>query len=678
MRKPPSKFVRKWLESVASHHPSRKSPLAAFWKVRWEALYRKNGSPSNFSIKRKHVQQSHEVIRAWKERRQCQPATDHSFHYDRLNWASKEIRLIRILPEDPETATDEGYLPVGCEIKSVSLDEKPSYIALSYAWGDTTLARPLVLNGKDFHATASLDAALRQIRKMQVESTTFRDQWFWVDALCINQEDEIEKSWQVQRMNQIFQEAQYALVWLGTESKDSEKAMRALEHIGLSVAAGADPLDNAALSTFHLLSGLYNEFSPSVRGLLMRSWWRRIWVVQEFASAKDVVFLCGDVQLSWRPCFGALEALEKFQRALAEKGWRGNIGGQNHQQLMTETSIITEILRLFRIRHSLKNSQKRLSLWELLTLKRFGMLSSDNRDFVYALTGIAEDAAAKHLYPDYTKHVAGVYTEVAKCFLAEGRLRTLWLCSHPRHLPGLPSWVPDWSSIWQSDRRYFSGDSGYGSGPAIFSASAKSVPDVSFSSQNGCMILHLEGFRFDTVSATKPAFDMQHVLRAGGFLRAHLALQSRFRAFWELQGGWDKVFRTAITDIEPIWGEDLNFKYRRSTHKMRNELYGTLANATDESGGFEAGWRLPASRLDILYRNNGRKPFITSKGFLGLGPEGMRDEDVVVLICGAEVPFVLREEENKGYTLVGEAYVDGIMDGQVMDMGLNKVTFDIV
>ncbi|KAJ4296624.1 hypothetical protein N0V90_006672 [Kalmusia sp. IMI 367209] len=593
------------------------------------------------------------------------PAT---FRYDRLNWATDEIRLIRILPEElPKTADEDS--PVACEIISVSLNDRPQYIALSYAWGDTALACPLTLNGKAFKATASLDAALRQIRKMQLQSTTFQDQLFWIDAISINQADEIEKSWQVQRMNSIFSAARYALVWLGPSSRDSDKAMEVLEHVGLKVASGSDPLDNATLSTFHLLSRLYNEFSPSVRDLLVRAWWRRIWVVQEFASAQDVVFLCGDVQLSWRPCFAALEALEKFQRALAEKGWRGNIGGQNYQQLMGEINGISGILRLFRIRQALKQNQKRLSLWELLTLKRFGMLSSDNRDFVYALTGIAEDAGAKNLYPDYTKHVAKMYTEVAKCFLVEGRLRTLWLCSHPRRLPGLPSWVPDWSSMWQSDRRYFSSDSGYGSGSPIY---------VSFSSRNDGMILHLEGYLIDTVSATKPAFDMDQVLQRGGFLRAHLALQARFRAFWELQRGWGKVFQTCVTDLEPVWGADLHFNYRRSTRKMRRELYGALANATDESGGFEASWRLPASRLDILYRHNGRRPFITKEGYLGLGPKDMRDGDVVVVVFGAEVPLVLRKAPEGGYELVGEAYVNGIMDGEVLDMGLDKVTFDIL
>jgi hypothetical protein len=192
------------------------------------------------------------------------------------------------------------------------------------------------------------------------------------------------------------------------------------------------------------------------------------------------------------------------------------------------------------------------------------------------------------------------------------------------------------------------------------------------------MVLHLEGYRLDTVSATKPAFDMDQVLQRGGFLRASLALQGRYRAFWELQRyRWDALFRVCVTDIEPVWGADLHFNYRRSTPRMWRELYGELAHATDESGGFEASWRMPASRLDILYRHNGRRPFVTKGSYLGLGPKDMQSGDVVVIVSGAEVPLILREAPEGGYKLVGEAYVDGVMDGEALDMGLEKVTLDI-
>lgn len=60
----------------------------------------------------------------------------------------------------------------------------------------------------------------------------------------------------------------------------------------------------------------------------------------------------------------------------------------------------------------------------------------------------------------------------------------------------------------------------------------------------------------------------------------------------------------------------------------------------------------------------GRRPFSTRTGFLGMGPQNIQINDVVVLLQGAETPFVFRSGRNRLYELVGEAYVHGIMNGE--------------
>jgi hypothetical protein len=63
----------------------------------------------------------------------------------------------------------------------------------------------------------------------------------------------------------------------------------------------------------------------------------------------------------------------------------------------------------------------------------------------------------------------------------------------------------------------------------------------------------------------------------------------------------------------------------------------------------------------------GRLPSVTRKGHLVLGPEYVKRGDFVALIKGAQVPFVLRRQHNEKYQLIGEVYVDGIMDGEAME-----------
>jgi hypothetical protein len=78
-------------------------------------------------------------------------------------------------------------------------------------------------------------------------------------------------------------------------------------------------------------------------------------------------------------------------------------------------------------------------------------------------------------------------------------------------------------------------------------------------------------------------------------------------------------------------------------------------------------------------RMRARRLFISSScGYIGLGSENILPGDTICIFLGAEVPFILREKPNGQYTLIGEAYIHGIMDGEFMETGPEVRTFDIV
>jgi hypothetical protein len=56
---------------------------------------------------------------------------------------------------------------------------------------------------------------------------------------------------------------------------------------------------------------------------------------------------------------------------------------------------------------------------------------------------------------------------------------------------------------------------------------------------------------------------------------------------------------------------------------------------------------------------------VTQKGHLGLSSECVMQGDTIAIIAGSQVPFVLRPQDNEQFSVVSEAYVDGIMDGEV-------------
>jgi hypothetical protein len=75
----------------------------------------------------------------------------------------------------------------------------------------------------------------------------------------------------------------------------------------------------------------------------------------------------------------------------------------------------------------------------------------------------------------------------------------------------------------------------------------------------------------------------------------------------------------------------------------------------------------------------GRRLFKTENGHIGLGPETMQEGDLVWMICCAKIPYVLRSTggEEGQFTLIGEAYVHGFVNGEMVEQGLGERLVDI-
>ncbi|ORY15938.1 heterokaryon incompatibility, partial [Clohesyomyces aquaticus] len=87
----------------------------------------------------------------------------------------------------------------------------PKYDALSYVWGrpDPLSPKTLEVNGGVLKITTNLHAALTAVMKGSANLT------IWVDAVCINQEDLLERNQQVAMMSQIYKSATTVRIYLG-------------------------------------------------------------------------------------------------------------------------------------------------------------------------------------------------------------------------------------------------------------------------------------------------------------------------------------------------------------------------------------------------------------------------------------------------------------------------------
>lgn len=197
---------------------------------------------------------------------------------------------IRVIVLEPLTPTDE----IRCTVVAVDM-WSVSYEALSYEWGAPSPLLPIFVNGVKIVVRTNLFWALRNLRlKEQVRV-------LWIDVLCINQRDVIERSDQVARMGQIYSRANRCIAWIGRERifdpeggqiSDCGPAMRILENDarGWSDGQGKD----------YCLTQEDLEDFTCIESLCQRGYWNRLWIIQEIVLSRYPLILCDNHEAEWQ------------------------------------------------------------------------------------------------------------------------------------------------------------------------------------------------------------------------------------------------------------------------------------------------------------------------------------------------------------------------------------------
>ncbi|KAJ9618447.1 hypothetical protein H2203_009044 [Taxawa tesnikishii (nom. ined.)] len=163
-------------------------------------------------------------------------------------------------------------------------EEVLAYEALSYCWGEPQYEYPIRLNGHLYSVTRNLYAALQHLRFED------RRRWLWIDACCINQYDNAEKSSQILNMLAIFEKAETVIVWLGEPAEGSCLAFGYIPHYALGRATEH--------ARWHCNKGGVRLYR-GLRYVYSRPWLRRVWIRQEIFAARVVTVRCGDQAIDW-------------------------------------------------------------------------------------------------------------------------------------------------------------------------------------------------------------------------------------------------------------------------------------------------------------------------------------------------------------------------------------------
>ena len=140
-------------------------------------------------------------------------------------------------------------LMVSCKLVTLEFVEHiDNAFALSYVWGDSKVTRDILVNGVRLAVTENLESALREIRRVTVpgygraeSNVNIASPFYWIDAICINQNDTAERSHQVSLMQMIYSRAHTVFSWLGPpDDQRIDIALQTLRQIVLMIQSTED------------------------------------------------------------------------------------------------------------------------------------------------------------------------------------------------------------------------------------------------------------------------------------------------------------------------------------------------------------------------------------------------------------------------------------------------------
>ncbi|KAK3345014.1 heterokaryon incompatibility protein-domain-containing protein [Neurospora tetraspora] len=559
----------------------------------------------------------------------------------------------RILYIDP---SEDYEKQLSGSLVHADLSDEPVFDALSYYWGAPDLSRRILIDGCELAITVNLDLALKRMRRRQEYCPHLRTGPIpiWADGICVNQKNIPERNHQVRLMSQIYSNCRECLIHLGEEA-DGSGDMGFIEKTVCDYNRW-DPRRNLAQSLTESIAGITREPLSQededgwtrFRHLLSRPWFRRLWVIQEFALPQQVRMICGAWEMAGGRFFTLI--LTTFTRNASSPLWTVVYFAAAERPIepVALDFLASTRMRLGRSLAPLSKdmSPRPLPLFNLLSETR-AFEATDPRDHFFAFLSLATDTKDSKLVADYSKTLEEVELEFARQLVDDGYgLAMLRLVNYERESPRTYlSWIPDWTGRFpQPDGR-------------IWRDHSHKQPDpktVCMATSTDERTLLVQGCHIEVVKTVgMPISDDLHSLGSMEWLNEIEVMTAGFTSY---PSGIDPL-------AEAIWRAIIA---DRSYDQVRPapEAYGSIYRKYCQSSGDKEGIFF---FLAILAAGSVRF-CITTGGFFGLVPSFAEAGDVIITIKGDEdqAMYAVRasvtgeNEDDATYTWLGHAYVHDI------------------
>ncbi|KAF9631152.1 hypothetical protein BFW01_g2014 [Lasiodiplodia theobromae] len=558
-------------------------------------------------------------------------------------------------------------------------------------------------SGSPILLQTSLYLALRRLRRED------RTVLVWADAVCIDQSDDSEKARQIHLLPQIFQSAQQVFAWLGEEEDDSSEAMRFLNKLGhwvLEFSGRTRGLDDSETSQCNRpeLPQVGDAMWVAVGHLLKRSWFSRIWIVQEAVLAAKLVMECGPMTIPWEVLHAA--AALCFMNGLWDPRIECPIADQKTQK---------NILQLGDLRaKSWKDGRFSACdcMFNLLQLFHQKDVTKP-RDRLFALLGMAQDEREDGLQPTYEGSDEDIIINYGSVFVKQGYgLNLLCQARMAGRRKGLPSWMPDLTAAIYPKTITAWGERPGEVRPGIASDGFKAsgnVSDLRNIKVDG-KVLPLQGWVVDEISGigeyTSSTDDVILFIEEifNYVSRVHRLKSHREREEVRCRLPIGDTYNSATASWDPeeqVDGPEHKVGTRRDAYRRMLQYLDYRRNRSLEDEGTdiqEAGqadytvsyaglirrqmWPYYQTVLEFVEGFQPASAVVceTKAGRVGIVPQTVRAAtekepgDKIVVFQGAKVPYIIRESGStpETYQAVGECYIDGIMHGELFSDGKQR------
>ncbi|RGP69553.1 Heterokaryon incompatibility protein [Fusarium sporotrichioides] len=588
------------------------------------------------------------------------------------------------------------------------------YAALSYVWGNEKDTSIIVLNKRRRRVTTNLAKALSAF----IKDGEFEDDFkLWVDAICINQQDLDERARQLRKMRQIYGSAWAVVAWVGEPSFQSDSAFQLIHDFSTLSGSDCGSQIEACLRSEpeYLGKGCW----LALHDLMERPYWYRLWIIQEMIMGASATWIrCGSSSIDWTSFCSGIAFLEEnlwlVKDELLVRERFAAIAKHGPAWSVMGIHLVYEDLSILSEREE-KGGQYP-SFGRLLDIANDADCS-DPRDKVYGLVGLMSPAVASSLKPDYTLPVHQVYAETARAFiLAEDSLDPI-RDGNPWGPSKGPSWAADWlwegrvrssrteNQLW-GPTRFFPRLGPDTSFHTPYRASGDTRHDASFSSDGS--VLTCSGFVVDSISGLSARgidyfdLDKTSIVQPNRWVSAYGGRNATSEALFRtlvmdrVAGGAKATARhAAILHLPRTFNQgeqefsrrgwtwlagqsgyyfrwetfhEVNSRFKLGDDRLHDFFSDTIP---DEASEFDY------SEVYSCYdRTAQRRRFMTTaNGYMGWAPDniyGLESEqtisgDLIAVLYGCSTPIIIRPHGHQ-FRVIGEAYVQGLMDGEAMDL----------